>query len=143
MAFAEWVHNSELAINYLINNAGVMACPYSLTKDGIEMQMGVNHIGHFLLTQLLLPAFRKAERPVRIINIASTKHRRGTVCFIYYGIHKFCRAKWPYETCLLKGMELFSTCADQMILNHLTRICDFSSVFFSVHNGSVMGCMLL
>lgn len=41
-------------IDILINNAAVMRCPYSKTEEGIEMQLGVNHMGHFLLTNLLL-----------------------------------------------------------------------------------------
>ena len=43
-----------------MNNAGVMNCPNWKTKDGFEMQFGTNHLGHFLLTDLLLPLVKKA-----------------------------------------------------------------------------------
>ena len=62
----------NIPITALINNAGVMACPYSLTKDGFEMQMGTNHFGHFYLTQLLLPQLLKSKS--RVVNVSSLMH---------------------------------------------------------------------
>lgn len=67
-------------IDILINNAGIMACPLMHTKDGFEMQFGTNHIGHFLLTCLLVPAL-KAAPAARIVNLSSGGHRIGGVDF--------------------------------------------------------------
>ena len=50
----------EEKIDILVNNAGVMACPKTLTEDGLEMQIGTNHFGHFLLTELLTPLVKKS-----------------------------------------------------------------------------------
>lgn len=59
-------------INVLCNNAGVMAIPKrELTKNGIEMQVGINHVGHFMFTRLLLPNISDNGR---IVNVASTAH---------------------------------------------------------------------
>lgn len=52
-AFADAFIALDLPLNILINNAGIMACPKSFTKDGFETQFGVNHLGHFYLTNLL------------------------------------------------------------------------------------------
>jgi NAD(P)-dependent dehydrogenase (short-subunit alcohol dehydrogenase family) len=59
------------AIDILVNNAGVMGIPYRTTSDGFEMQLGVNHLGHFALTALLAPALLRA-RAARIVTITST-----------------------------------------------------------------------
>lgn len=67
-------------IDLLINNAGVMACPKKETADGFEMQFGTNHIGHFLLTNLLMPIVEKGENQ-RIVNLSSRGHHFDTVHF--------------------------------------------------------------
>ncbi len=63
-------------LDLLINNAGVMNTPKGTTKDGFETQFGVNHLGHFLLTELLLPTLRRS-RDARIINLSSCYHDRA------------------------------------------------------------------
>ncbi|KAG1944272.1 retinol dehydrogenase [Pimephales promelas] len=76
--FAEKINKEEKQVNILINNAGVMVCPYGKTADGFEMQIGVNHMGHFLLTYLLLDLIKKST-PARIINVSSMAHQWGTI----------------------------------------------------------------
>ena len=60
-------------IDVLINNAGIMMIEETITEDGNEKQMQVNHIGHFLLTKLLMPVLEKSA-PVRIVNVSSLAH---------------------------------------------------------------------
>ncbi|XP_039982785.1 retinol dehydrogenase 12, like isoform X2 [Xiphias gladius] len=76
--FAEAINKGEPQLNILINNAGVMACPYGKTADGFEMQIGVNHMGHLLLTHLLLDLIKKSA-PARIINVSSMAHFWGSI----------------------------------------------------------------
>ncbi|KAJ8081768.1 short-chain alcohol dehydrogenase [Marasmius tenuissimus] len=75
-------------LDVLVCNAGIMAVPPGLTKDGYEVQFGTNHLGHALLIKLLLPTLlRTAEEPnsdVRIITVASNGHRyppKGGILF--------------------------------------------------------------
>ena len=67
------------AITALINNAGVMQTPKQKTKDGFEMQMGINHLGHFLWTALMLS--QVDEREGRVVTIASIAHKFGRIDF--------------------------------------------------------------
>lgn len=66
------------ALDVLINNAGVMACPFGRTVDGFETQFGTNHLGHFLLTALLYPALQAGDRP-RVVTLTSAGHSRADV----------------------------------------------------------------
>ncbi|KAI9883881.1 MAG: hypothetical protein M1823_004346 [Watsoniomyces obsoletus] len=67
-------------LDILINNAGIMAVPVGVTKEGYEIQLGTNHLGHYLLTKLLLPTLlstsesQKSSPDVRIINLSSAGH---------------------------------------------------------------------
>ena len=72
--FAETILQEESHIDILINNAGIMACPQWKTEDGFEMQFGVNHLGHFLLTNLLLDRLKEAPS-ARIINVTSSRYK--------------------------------------------------------------------
>ena len=67
-------------VDLLINNAGVMAAPRRLTKDGFESQFATNHLGHFALTGLLLGRLLAASAP-RVVTVSSTMHRGGTIDF--------------------------------------------------------------
>jgi NAD(P)-dependent dehydrogenase (short-subunit alcohol dehydrogenase family) len=74
--FVEEFQKLKLSIDILINNAGVMATPQWKTKDGNEYQFGINHLGHFRLTNLLLPFFSKDGG--RIVALSSSAHKMGT-----------------------------------------------------------------
>jgi NAD(P)-dependent dehydrogenase (short-subunit alcohol dehydrogenase family) len=69
-AFADGVDNFDV----LINNAGIMAVPYAQTVDGFESQIGTNHLGHFALTNLLLPKITD-----RVVTVASMMHVMGRI----------------------------------------------------------------
>ena len=80
--FVAAFREKELPLHLLVNNAGVMLVPYALTTEGYEMHVGVNYIGHFLLTRLLLgllSASGKSGKHARIINVSSSVHVMGTI----------------------------------------------------------------
>lgn len=68
-------------LHVLCNNAGVMAIPKQETDDGFEMQFGVNHLGHFALTGLLLDRLRETKGETRVVTHSSGLHENGKVDF--------------------------------------------------------------
>ncbi|XP_017658413.1 retinol dehydrogenase 12 isoform X2 [Nannospalax galili] len=70
---------------------GVMMCPYSKTADGFEAHLGVNHLGHFLLTYLLLGRLKESA-PARVVNLSSVVHLGGKIRFHdLQGEKRYCR----------------------------------------------------
>lgn len=80
-AFADaWGSEHTDGLDLLINNAGVMAIPRRESPDGHELQLATNHLGHFALTGLLLPALVARPRS-RVVSVASGAHRFGRMDF--------------------------------------------------------------
>ncbi len=97
--FAGDFHENHKKLDILVNNAGVMAIPYKKTVDGFEMQFGVNHLGHFTLTGLLLDLLVNTEDS-RVVTISSYAHRYGWIQFndlngerFYYRWLAYCQSK--------------------------------------------------
>jgi NAD(P)-dependent dehydrogenase (short-subunit alcohol dehydrogenase family) len=79
-AFAHRLLDEHKPIDVLVNNAGIMMPPRSLTAQGHELQFGVNHLAHFALTGLLLPLLLEG-RDSRVVTVSSDLHKRGRIHF--------------------------------------------------------------
>jgi NAD(P)-dependent dehydrogenase (short-subunit alcohol dehydrogenase family) len=73
-SFAERFTDTHDALDLLLNNAGVMAAPRRQTADGFELHLGTNHLGHFALTNLLLPLMEGRE-DARVVTLSSNAHK--------------------------------------------------------------------
>lgn len=93
-AFAEAFQAEHDRLDLLINNAGVMIPPFSITEEGFELQFGTNHLGHFALTGLLLPLINRTPE-ARIVTLSSEAHRLGKIDFDNLNAEKG-YAKWPF-----------------------------------------------
>lgn len=78
--FANEFNEGSGRLDVLLNNAGIMGTPYGVTRDGFEVQMGTNHLGHFALTGRLLGALKRTARS-RVVTVSSAAHRTGTMSF--------------------------------------------------------------
>ncbi len=74
---AEWLVGHD-RLHLLVNNAGIMFAPYGHTPEGCELHFGTNHVGHFLLTNLLAPALL-ADPPARVVNLSSGGHHASGI----------------------------------------------------------------
>lgn len=88
---ADFLSQSNNTLHLLVTNAGVMATPYSKTKDGFETQFGTNHLAHFLLFQLVKPALISSATPSypsRVVSVSSTGHALGRPNFDDYNYER-------------------------------------------------------
>ncbi|KAG8511722.1 Retinol dehydrogenase 11, partial [Galemys pyrenaicus] len=127
-AFAKEFLAEEKHLHILVNNAGVMFCPYSKTADGFEMHIGVNHLGHFLLTHLLLDKLKESA-PSRVVNLSSLAHHMGRIHFHNLHGEKFYNPGLAY---------CHSKLANILFTQELARRLKGSGVTtYSVHPGTV------
>jgi NAD(P)-dependent dehydrogenase (short-subunit alcohol dehydrogenase family) len=127
-AFAEKT-NAELdRIDVLVNNAGIFPQKHTLTVEGFEAQFGVNYLGPFLLTNLLLDKL-KASAPSRIVHLTSMLHARGTIDFDSF------RGKKPYKASPAYNQ---SKLANLLFSNELARRLEGTGVTSNaVHPGAI------
>jgi len=78
--FVEKFNSEYDRLDILVNNAGLMIPPYGKTKDGFELQFGINYLGHFLLTGLLLEPLKNAAE-ARVVSLSSLAHKWGDIYF--------------------------------------------------------------
>jgi NAD(P)-dependent dehydrogenase (short-subunit alcohol dehydrogenase family) len=131
-------------VDVLVNNAGIMATPYALTAEGFESQIGTNHLGHFALTNLLLPKLTD-----RVVTVSSVMHRTG-----YISLKDLNWQSRPYSAWLAYGQ---SKLANLLFISELQRRLDtvgsslralaahpgFSHTNLQGHSGNKLGDALM
>ncbi|CAJ1065941.1 dehydrogenase/reductase SDR family member 13-like [Xyrichtys novacula] len=132
-SFAENFLRSESRLDLLINNAGLYM--EGRTEDGLGMMFGVNHIGHFLLTNLLLDRL-KASEPSRVVNVSSVAHNFGKVDFDCLNKNKALGMGTSF-------MEVFQIYSDSKLCNVLfthelaKRLQGTKVTCFTLHPGAI------
>jgi NAD(P)-dependent dehydrogenase (short-subunit alcohol dehydrogenase family) len=128
-AFADQMVQRLDRLDLLINNAGIMACPLARVGPGWESQFGVNHMGHFALTQGLLPLLRHADRP-RVVCLSSGAHKRSDIRWDDIGYDRS-----PYDKWQAYGQ---AKTANALFANALSRrLRDDGGRAFAVHPGGI------
>ncbi|RNC85885.1 MAG: SDR family NAD(P)-dependent oxidoreductase [Balneola sp.] len=128
-AFADQVLSGAAKLDFLINNAGIMACPETRVGPGWEAQFGVNHMGHFALTKKLMPLL-KSTQGTRVVSLTSTGHKISDI-------------RWDdiqFETGEYEKWQAYgqSKTANALFANALSRrLRDSGGLAFSVHPGGI------
>ncbi|KAI9373646.1 hypothetical protein BJX61DRAFT_375385 [Aspergillus egyptiacus] len=134
---AQSIRNRVRQIDVLINNAGVMAIPWEKNKDGIEKSLATNHLGHFLLTKLLMPSILASGPGSRIINLTSAG----------YGMAPFDFDDWNFSDG--KTYNRFAAYGQSKTANILftaglaERYAEHGVYSYAVHPGYIPGTSLV
>lgn len=130
---ARFVAKNE-ALHILVNNAGIMATPLGKTVQGSELQVGTNHVGHFLLTKLLRPALERSA-PSRIVNVSSALYLSGSAKRLFETLESdpgYVRRRYiPFAA------YSDSKLANVLFTRKLSRDLPSSVAVFAVHPGVV------
>ena len=109
------------SVDVLVNNAGIMAVPYAQTVDGFESQIGTNHLGHFALTNLLLPKITE-----RVVTVSSQMHLFG-----FISLKDLNWKSRPYSAWLAYGQ---SKLANLLFTSELQRRLDAAGSRIKAHS---------
>ena len=116
-------------LDILINNAGIMACPQAKTEDGVELQFGTNHLGHFLLTNMLAPALTEGT-PARVVSLSSNGHQISPVLFDDINFESTEYDKWAAYGQSKTANVLFTVGLDKRLASQGVRA-------YAVHPGAI------
>lgn len=117
--------DSIAVVDMLINNAGIMAVPYAVTRDGFESQIGTNHLGHFALTNLLLPKITD-----RVVTVSSMAHLAGRI-----SLRDLNYKARPYSAWLAYGQSKLANLLFTSELQRRLTAADSSCKAHSAHPG--------
>lgn len=128
--FTESFKAKHSRLDMLINNAGIMMPPYTKTKDGFEVQIGANHLGHFALTAQLMDAIR-ATPSARVVNVSSGAHRMGTGTINFEDLH----SEKDYKPMQAYAQSKLANLLFSRQLNHFLKDNNIDAVATSAHPG--------
>ncbi|EGC33113.1 hypothetical protein DICPUDRAFT_56653 [Dictyostelium purpureum] len=128
--FVNEFKNLNVTLDCLINNAGIYCPPYSLTKDGFESQFGVNHLGVFLLTNLLLDSIDKETG--RIVNLSSHSYKKANL-----NLNKLNESKENYKPMVSYGNSKLCTLLFTYELNRILKARNSNIVVLALHPGVI------